>query len=65
MDNTVERYAKGRVIILVTFKVKFMPEFVIFHIIFDMATSNVNKMSIYNKKKEKPFVDIPPTLLHL
>ena len=39
----------------ITFKVKFMFELIIFYIIFNVATSNINKISKYNKKK-KPVV---------
>ena len=37
---------KGRIILAVTFKVKFMFEFAILYIIFNIATSIINKMSI-------------------
>ena len=47
---------KVKIILSDTFKVKFMFEIAILYIIFNMATSNINKMSIYNKKKTKPFV---------
>ena len=37
-------------ILSITFKVKFMFEHAVLYIIFNMATSNINKMGIYNKK---------------
>ena len=44
---------KVKIILSDTFKVKFMFEIAILYIIFNMATSNMNQMSIYNKKKTK------------
>ena len=36
---------------MITFKVKFIFELAILYIIFNTATSNINKMSDYNRKK--------------
>ena len=40
----------------VTFKVKLLFQLAIVFIIFNTATSNLNKMMIYNKKKKKHLV---------
>ena len=51
-----ERKAKERINLPVTFKVKFLVEHTILYIIFNMTTSNINKMNIVQQKKKKHFV---------
>ena len=54
MDNIVEVSVelKGRIILPVTFKVKFMLELDLLYIIFNMAASYINKMSIQKENEE-------------
>ena len=40
-----------KIIVAITLNVKFMFELAILYIIFNMATSDINKMSKHNKKK--------------